>query len=496
MSRKSFWALGLVIFALIAEERRAEVFAGENKWTVLKKNVFKDSLKVLVVDPSNPKILYASVRNAGVLKSVNYGKSWVHKNNGLQNLNLRKIVVDPFRPRIVYACTDSGLYRSSNGGDQWEAIGFEPDTTKPGIPVNAVAMAQYNPDTLYAAIGADIYRTRDSGKSWYHVPDTIHAIIHAIVVSRNNPRQLFVGTDAGVYKAQVGQDTIEILHDPNESKQKRVEKQRTLDLVVDPFHTKVIFALFEGSEKASGVFWVHENEWYWREMNNGFEKIKDFPLRSLSLDSNRPRTLYAVSHRVSIFAYEFTIPQIGILDFSSTALSTWEIAGFSQSLANELSKTHSVKWLSKSELIAIDSSLTFLKNEKENIFRIGKRFGFDIVVGGTIDELEDERLQFIPKLALVSKDSLIVFKNKKPILARRYSYNPAAGDEVIDWIYDVIGDRPPWWVRNFLQDSRKMIGLGTLLGFGLGYALRSCCDEEGPVTPPPQKKLPVPPQFP
>ncbi len=494
MSRKLSWALGLIIFVLIAGARREEVFAGENKWTVLRKNVFKDSLKVLVVDPSNPKILYASIRNAGVLKSVNYGKSWVSKNNGLQNLNLRKIVIDPFRPRTIYACTDSGLYRSSNGGDHWEAIGFEPDTVKPGIPVNAVAMAQYNPDTLYAAIDTDIYRTRDSGKSWYHVPDTIHAIIHAIVVSRNNPRQLFVGTDAGVYKVQVEQDTIKILHDPNESKQKRVEKQRTIDLVVDPFHTKVIFALFEGSEEASGVFWVHENEWYWREMNNGFEKIKDFPLRSLSLDSNRPRTLYTVSHRVSIFAYEFTIPQIGILDFSSTALSTWEIAGFSQSLANELSKTHSVKWLSKSELIAIDSSLTFLKNEKENIFRIGKRFGFDIVVGGTIDELEGEQLQFVPKIAFVPKDSLVDFERDKAITARRYNYNPAAVDEVIDWIYDIIGGRPAWWVRYFLQDSRKMIGLGTLVGFGLGYALRSFGDNDDPPTS--SKKLPLPPQFP
>ncbi len=457
------WLMLFYVSFILSTGGAKDVFARENKWTVLKKGVFKNSLNILVVDPSKPDVLYASVADTGVLKSVDCGKSWELKNNGLRNRTIQKIVIDPFHPNRVYACTKGGLYRSVNGGEQWEPIGFTPDTA-----VNAIAMLPQNLDTIYVAINADLYRSRNGGKSWQLFPDSIHATIRAIAVSPVNPSQLYIGTDAGIYKILDSEDTIKVLHGPDEWEQK------TIDFAVDPFHTKVIFALRD----TSGIYWALDGEWRWRQMNKGFEKHRTFPLSSLSINPNRPRTLYATNRNGDIFTYEFAFPQIGILDFSSTALPSWEIAAISQHIANALSKTYSVKWLSRNELNAIDSSLTFLENQ-ETVVLIGRRFGFELVISGEILIDFQEQLRIIPKIAFIGKDSLVVVDYDKSIIVPRYNYLPQAMDKVVEWIYKHINFEPFQLSRP--QLSKPILGRGfrkdlwfvAILSFGLGYTIHS-----------------------
>jgi photosystem II stability/assembly factor-like uncharacterized protein len=430
-----------------------DAFSGENKWTVLKKNVFKASLKVLVVDPSDSDVLYASVGDTGVLKSTDGGKNWQRKNFGLINRAVQKIVINPFRPNELYACTAGGLYRSRNGAEQWESIGFSPDTA-----VYAVAMVPSRPDTIYAAIDNFLYRSLNNGKSWHLIPDTIRAITRAIVVSPVNPGELYIGTDAGIYKVKNDGDTITVIHGPDEWEQERS------DLVVDPFHTKVVFALSD----TSGILWAHESEWKWRKMNEGLQK-EDFPILSIAINPVKPRTLCATTRSGKILAYDFAIPQIGLLDFSTAGISSWEISRFSRRLAEKLNQTHFVKWLSKDELGFIDSSLVYLNNTR-TVRRIGLLFGFETIVSGQILFESEDEIEFIPRVTFVAQDSLAA---ATPIKMPRYGYFPAAANAVADWIYATIEGRGSWLERNFWRGSRKFVSIGSLTGFTVGFALGS-----------------------
>jgi photosystem II stability/assembly factor-like uncharacterized protein len=82
--------------------------------------------------PSNPTIVYAgsgyesNPDSKGIFKSADGGESWQSINNGL-TINrdtgfpyyVKVIVVHPANPDIVFAATGSGLYQSIDGGQNW-----------------------------------------------------------------------------------------------------------------------------------------------------------------------------------------------------------------------------------------------------------------------------------------------------------------------------------------------------------------------------------------
>jgi len=83
--------------------------------------------------PGNPNIVYAGSgferesHAKGIFKSINGGETWASRNNGLA-INpetgyphyVKSIAVHPILPNVVFAATGSGLYKSTDGGENWE----------------------------------------------------------------------------------------------------------------------------------------------------------------------------------------------------------------------------------------------------------------------------------------------------------------------------------------------------------------------------------------
>src|SRR5581483_9507064 len=81
----------------------------------------------VVVDRSNPLVLYSSVGVFGVYKSVNGAQSWVAANQGLPNIRDAEaltLAIDPSNPAILYVGTNggAGIFKSTNGGQTWSNI--------------------------------------------------------------------------------------------------------------------------------------------------------------------------------------------------------------------------------------------------------------------------------------------------------------------------------------------------------------------------------------
>jgi photosystem II stability/assembly factor-like uncharacterized protein len=172
---------------------------GEN-WT----NVgLKDSERIakIVVDPSDTNTVYVCVpgklwsdsADRGVYKTTDGGKSW---NQVLKGSNLSTgcsmMSMDKSNPKTLYAGlwdfrrkgwtfrsggegpnapSGSGLYKSSDGGANWNEIsGSQGLPSKPWGRV-AVTVAQSNPNIVYAFIEAEppknaLYRSDDGGRTW------------------------------------------------------------------------------------------------------------------------------------------------------------------------------------------------------------------------------------------------------------------------------------------------------------------------------------------
>jgi photosystem II stability/assembly factor-like uncharacterized protein len=79
------------------------------------------------------------------------------------NAGARTTVSDPQHPERVYAAGETGVYRSDDGGQMWQA-------TSEGIensPINALALDPREPRRLYAgAADGTLYLSDDGASSW------------------------------------------------------------------------------------------------------------------------------------------------------------------------------------------------------------------------------------------------------------------------------------------------------------------------------------------
>lgn len=141
------------------------------------------------IHPSNPDIAWVAVQGniwapneeRGVFKTEDGGKTWQHVLKTNANTGAADLIIDPTNSRILYASMwhhgrtpwfiksggeGGGIFKSVDGGDSWERLetGLPEVVGKVGIDISAS-----NPKRLYAIIEAEkggLYRTDDGGKSW------------------------------------------------------------------------------------------------------------------------------------------------------------------------------------------------------------------------------------------------------------------------------------------------------------------------------------------
>lgn len=77
---------------------------------------------------------------------------------------IQEMLADPTVPRLLYALTESGVYRSGDGGSTWGWSGA-------GLPrgITALALDAQRPGTLWAADSFSVFRSRDRGAHWRRV---------------------------------------------------------------------------------------------------------------------------------------------------------------------------------------------------------------------------------------------------------------------------------------------------------------------------------------
>ncbi|MFY0627684.1 MAG: glycosyl hydrolase [Reichenbachiella sp.] len=246
---------------------------GGNKWTNmgLKKS---EHISKIIVHPTNSNVvwvaaqgpLWSSGGERGFYKTTDGGKSWKKTLGDNQWTGVTDIAVDPRNPDRLYAATwqrhrtvaillnggpNSGLHRSLDGGETWEAL-------KNGIPNEklgkiGIAISPQNPDVIYAAIEMELKKggvfkssdrgltwkmqsntisggtgphyyqelyasphyegklyfmnnyllvSDDGGKTFYkHNKDNKHVDNHAIAFKKNDKGYLLIGTDGGLYES-------------------------------------------------------------------------------------------------------------------------------------------------------------------------------------------------------------------------------------------------------------------------------------------------------
>lgn len=137
--------------------------------------------RTIVVHPENPEIIFTAGVDGGVWRSTNGGENWSPLDDMMPNLAVVTLVMDPDDSDILYAGTGegffngdavrgNGIFRTTDGGDTWEHLASTADNSNFHF-VNKLAISANDSNRLYAATREGIFRSTDAGATWSLVHD-------------------------------------------------------------------------------------------------------------------------------------------------------------------------------------------------------------------------------------------------------------------------------------------------------------------------------------
>jgi photosystem II stability/assembly factor-like uncharacterized protein len=166
---------------------------------------WKNTFYQLAFDMDNPGVIYAAASNqhdiphwtqsdgphypGGVVKSTDYGKTWVSVSSGLpsdSNIPTTSIIMDPRDKSLYVACYGDGVYKSTNGGASWVK---KSNGLVIGANKHVYSLKLHNDGTLFCLITGrrvgssfpdpgGLFKSTDKGETWTNI---------ATKVSGNNP---------------------------------------------------------------------------------------------------------------------------------------------------------------------------------------------------------------------------------------------------------------------------------------------------------------------
>jgi len=89
--------------------------------------------RALLIDPSNPAVMYAAAVAGGIWKTTNAGTSWAPLNDFLANIAVTSMAFDPSNSNTIYAGTGegffnadgvrgAGIFKSNDAGAHWTRL--------------------------------------------------------------------------------------------------------------------------------------------------------------------------------------------------------------------------------------------------------------------------------------------------------------------------------------------------------------------------------------
>ncbi len=173
----------------------------------------------VVIDPSNPDIMYATSEQrrrhiftkigggpeSAVYKSTDGGKNWRKIMDGLPKVDLGGMGIDvsPVNPNIVYLIVEaqlgkSGFFRSTDKGESWNKMS---DYSSSGQYYNEIVCDPIDADKVYSTETVSKV-TADGGKTWTSLGNNKrHVDDHAIWIDPKDTEHFIIGGDGGIYES-------------------------------------------------------------------------------------------------------------------------------------------------------------------------------------------------------------------------------------------------------------------------------------------------------
>ncbi|MEM9403053.1 MAG: glycosyl hydrolase [Pseudomonadota bacterium] len=301
--------LGLVLsFPVLADDEDSKPGFNEAtfkglEWRSIGPAFMSGRISDIAIHPERQSTWYVAVGSGGVWKTENRGTTWTPIFDNEDSYSIGSLAIDPNNPNVIWVGTGenvsgrhagygSGLFRSRDGGKNWEKMGLE-DSERIGMiridprDSNTVFVAAQGP--LWSAGGdRGLYKTTDGGENWTRVlgeglgntdVDDQYTGVSEVHFDPRNPDVMFAvswqrirkvsvlldgGPGTGIHKSVDGGETWRELTNglPDEVMGKT-------GLAISPQNPDVIYATIELANRTGG---------FWRSDDGGenWEKKNDY----------------------------------------------------------------------------------------------------------------------------------------------------------------------------------------------------------------------------
>jgi photosystem II stability/assembly factor-like uncharacterized protein len=181
-------------------DRRGEVYiatgAGEflkstdggRTWRMVRR--FADGLVRFFLDPANAASMFVVSAKGNVFSSYDAGKTWQDLEPALKSFagSAKNRKLFPDSRGTLFIASDFGLLRSQNGGRVWEAV---PVIIPTRVGVSWFAPHPANANIFYITALSNIYKTSDGGESWQAISAPSENSVSFLSFDQKNPEVMY-----------------------------------------------------------------------------------------------------------------------------------------------------------------------------------------------------------------------------------------------------------------------------------------------------------------
>ncbi len=246
------------------------------------------------VNPGNHSEIYAAVASGNIWKSTNNGTTWKPIFDRYGAYAIGCIVIDPSNHNVVWAGTGEnnhqralgwgdGVYRSDDAGASWKNMGL-----KESRQIGGIAIDPRNSNVVYVAAegsvwgpGGDrgLYKSIDGGKNWEKILNiSENTGINNVVLDPRNPDVIYAtseqrrrhvglkisgGPESAVYKSNDGGKTFDKIMKGLPS-----GDIGGMGIAISPVNPDVLYIIAEAQGESGGFFRSVNRGASWEKMNS------------------------------------------------------------------------------------------------------------------------------------------------------------------------------------------------------------------------------------